>query len=159
MKRTQLPRIIILHIIFGTVSAPFGQHRRPKLASGFASWHGGFPHTVGGNRRSNGPKIGQHTLHLPSSAVSQHQLAAHALLWYHHQEPAESDSDGVDYERERERDLPLSSQLVAIETFSQVQAQLVSSRTRAVDFWEKHAYVGIIDDRTATHRIDSEEEN
>lgn len=104
MKRTQLPRIIILHIIFGTVSAPFGQHRRPKLASGFASWHGGFPHTVGGNRRSNGPKIAQHTLHLASSAVSQHQLAAHALLWYHHQEPAESDSDGVDYERERERE-------------------------------------------------------
>ena len=82
--------------IFGTASSRkrspiFGQHRRPKLASGF-----GFPHIVGGTNFQTSRKQ-QHSSTSPICSVLLYPIPPRARLRHHH-EPMESDRDGADYE-------------------------------------------------------------
>ena len=120
---------IILETVFIRKWSPiFGQHGRPKLASGMLHRHG-FPHIVGGTSVQMCRKQ-QYETHLSAkqAAVSTARCAplpTRARLRHHH-EPMGSDRDGIDYES-------LATLLaVAIAAFSKRNQKLVSSRTRAV---------------------------
>ena len=121
---------IFSDIIFGTASmrkwSPiFGQHRRPKLASGF-----GFPHIMGGAS-------------VQMSRKQQHSSTQAASAQYLLLCPIPPRASGIITSRWNRTVMAATTSsvasvfAVAIATFTKLnQPQLVTSRTTAVGVWE-----------------------